>query len=734
MSRSSERNAAVVAELWEIAGPKMYRRNAFRVTELGTVADAGTVRGRQQRVSAAEQAGVDTGLDADADELRVAFDRIRDAPRRLVHELFWLWDAPETTCSCVQSLHLDHDAAVRAHSAALDREAQLTAPDAAEQRELAGLWGAAGRQWEALLRRAAFWDHVRHRIATLNDRRLDGSAVDLLRPELAAFLVKPLVELAASADDPARLAEAARAWPAPSSVLDDEFERIAAPLFETLQSQLRQAVEAGDPYKTVAAVQNTVLPLLSRLGGLFPRGRNHRVSNARDDAATAINNSAHGVICASGVLDDAAAREWLTLAQGIADDAALRQVLGRNLAELDELVEALDQIGSQIKELVAAGRSRAAKSVLRQLLAQAGDGAGSGALAELLDQAGTWDGPLVWRTGNSGGSATRRPRRDTSHQAWSPSPVRSRRVRWGVIIAFAVAVILVVVWMIDIGAASAPERPVVTPAATVTTTAERTAGQRSEPAMLSDHNRENNAPAGTCLATKQGWDDYRTTSNIPTVPCDEPHWGEVLGYADLGGDSRYPGENQAIALTRFHCGRMLNHQRLTGSYEFESIYPDHSFWTAGGKYAACVARRADHALLTSGRVTRPEGPPPDDVATEMGLWSAEIWANAPVRSCLQSEKDYNRSVHDVSIVLCSQSHWARILGYPVLYPRGTKWPGKKAVLAKAEAACTRVSTSWSRDSYAMTYIWPGKEFFTATTEPRYATCLIYRTDNQQMKG
>ncbi|WP_157251326.1 septum formation family protein [Nonomuraea typhae] len=733
MSRSSDRNAAVVAELWEIAGPKMYRRNAFRVTGLGTLADAGTVRGRQQRVSAAMSAGADTDLDGDADEFRVAFDRIRDAPRRLVHELFWHWDAPDTTCSCTRSLHLDHDAAVRAHSAALDREAQLTAPDAAQQRELARLWGEAGRQWAALLRRAAFWDHVRHRIQRLDDRRLDDSAVDLLRPELAAFLVKPLVELAASADDPARLAEAARAWPVPSSVLDDEFESIAAPLFETLQAQLKQAVDAGDPYKTVTAVQNSVLPLLNRLDGLFPRGQHHRVANARDDAATAINNSAHSVICASGVLDDAAAREWLTLAQGVTDDGTLRQLLGRNLAELDQLVKALDQVGNQVKQLVAAGQSRAAKSVLRQLLAQAGDGAGSGALAELLDQADTWDGPLVWRTGNAGKTATRRPRRAPSRPAWSPSPVRARRIRWGVIIAFAVAVILVVVWMIDMSVASAPTPPVVTPTATVTATLEKTK-QPPELAMLSAYSSKDNAPAGTCLATKQGWDDFEKKPGVPTVPCDEPHWGEVLGYPGLSRTADYPGHDQAIALSRFHCGRMLDYQQLPASYEFAYLYPDYAFWKSGGKHATCIVHRADNALLTSGRVIRLKGPLPDDVATRMELSSHVIWANAPVGSCVRTKKDFKRTVFYLSIVLCSQAHWARILGYPVLYKRGTKWPGQKRVLAKAEAACLRLGKSRHTASRTVHTVWPSKSFFTGTKEPRYATCLIYRTDNKPMRG
>ncbi|MET4927006.1 hypothetical protein P3L51_32415, partial [Streptomyces sp. PSRA5] len=85
------------AGLLEAAGPQMYRRNSFRITGLPTSADRRTVRQRQQRITPALELGADVdlghSLPVRLDDVRGAFDRILGDPRRrLVDELFWLWD------------------------------------------------------------------------------------------------------------------------------------------------------------------------------------------------------------------------------------------------------------------------------------------------------------------------------------------------------------------------------------------------------------------------------------------------------------------------------------------------------------------------------------------------------------------------------------------------------------------------------------------------------------------
>ncbi|MFI9561549.1 hypothetical protein [Nonomuraea endophytica] len=714
MSGPDEHNAVVVAELGTIAGREMYQRNAFRVTGLETEADAGVVRGRQQWISAARSAGADADLDAD--EVRAAFDRIRDAPRRLVHELFWLWDSPKATCSCARSLHKDHDVAVRAHSAALDREARLTEPDGAGRRELADLWNTAARAWSSVLGRADLWDHVRHRVHELDS--LDASAVEPLRSELPAFLVKPLVELAGSAEDPARLATIARSWPVPSHVLDDALKSVSEPLFETVRSQLDRP---GDPAAKVAGVRDTVLPLLRRLDGLFPRGQNRRAAGAHAEAANMINDCARELVSESALLDDAAAREWLNLALSIADDDTTRRLITKSLADLDKLVETLDSVAEDARRQLAAGRTDAVRDVLRQLLAQAGGGAGSGALAGMLAQVEN-QRPLVWRTD---------PR---------TPPLSARALRSGVIGTFAVAVVLAIGWMYGVGPTPAPVR-LSTPNTATMPPSIQTTPAGPEPAMLFAERMSDNATAGTCLATEEGWDDSDDKSSVPTVSCDEPHWAEVLGYVRLArAPSRYPGDDQVIALARFHCGRMLEHQKLSKSHDFDYIIPDRASWNEGGEvyqnYATCVAVSTDYSPMAGGRVTESRGPVPGRVTTMMSLYAAEILSNAPVGTCVRTKRSFD-SMTSVSVLPCSQPHWGKIIGYPVLYGKGKKWPGLDALVAKVRVACDRLANSRSDVKYgigySINYIRPLKRVFADKSRVRYATCVLTRTDDRLMK-
>ena len=731
MPGSVERGNAIAAELREIAGPNVYRRNAFRVTGLPTEADAPTVRRHQQRIDAE----ISVGLREDTGDVRGAFDRIRgDARRRLVHELFWLWDSPDATCSCVRSLHQDHDAAVKAHSAALDREAECTAPDEIERRELDELWGAAAREWERVLRRAALWDHMRCRIEKLNERPLKDSAIDLLRAELPAFLVKSLVELAATTDDTARLADTARAWPAPPGVVDDELEHVAAPLFETVQTQLHQLADADDPDETVAAVRQEILPLLHRLDGLLPSDHSRRTASTHTDVAIVINNCANAVLSEPGPLDDTTVRELLELARDIVIDDETRGLVDQNLAGLDDLVSGLDRIGAQARELAAIGRIAMAKRFLGRLRRRMGDTPGAGALDEMLDQLETGR-RLVWRTHPSAGhpqspARSQPERRPSQRRPSPPAPPRQRPGRGpGLLrrlaaVAMAEPMAVIMMWW----------------ALSHLHHAAFGSGDSAKPATLFSERVRDNTPAGQCLATEQGWEDGRDESRVPTVRCGLPHWGEVLGYITLApAPSKYPGDDQVVALARLQCGRMLAQQRLPGGYQVDYIVPNRAAWDDGGgkayeNYTTCVAYRADTHPIRSGRVIHPKSSVPDDVATVMDLYATAVWANAPTGSCVATRNDYDTSINSVSVVLCRQSHWAKILGYPVLYPRGTKWPGKDAVLAKSSAACERLSRSWPGGRYTVDYIWPDKQSFADPDQPPYATCLVHRTDDRAMKG
>lgn len=325
----------IALRLREIATPQLYQRNAFRLAGLPTDADRRTVRQRRQKAGVLLEVGAQAG---DPDDVLAAFDLILGDPRRrLVEELFWLWGTVEPGCSCPASLHTEHDAAVRAHSDALEREAAAGAPD--------DLWEAASAGWGRQLRRAAFWDHVRHRIEVLDDKQLGQAAIDVLRDELPISLVRPLVTLAASPgrgdDRVARLSKHARSWPVPSAPLDDLLEHAATPLYDAIEAALREAAQklriASTPAGAAAELR-TVLPQLRRLSDLVPPARYRRTGQLRNDVAVAFNNCAVHLIEDRGPKADADARPWLEFARDLANDPATQSQITQNTALLDQLV------------------------------------------------------------------------------------------------------------------------------------------------------------------------------------------------------------------------------------------------------------------------------------------------------------------------------------------------------------------------------------------------------------
>ena len=177
-----------LARLREVEGPKLYRGNAFRVLGLPTQADRKTVRQRQRQLMPAVEAGADVDLGHDLpvglDDLRTAFDRLLNSPHaRLVDEIFWLWGEVRDDCRCPSSVHHDHDAAVKAHSAALDLEAKggaLTDEDL-DRAEL--LWATASQMWGRVLGNDACWQHLRARVVALDERQINESIVDTLRTD-----------------------------------------------------------------------------------------------------------------------------------------------------------------------------------------------------------------------------------------------------------------------------------------------------------------------------------------------------------------------------------------------------------------------------------------------------------------------------------------------------------------------------------------------------------------------
>ncbi|MET9557634.1 hypothetical protein [Streptomyces sp. NPDC006645] len=721
------------AGLLEAAGPQMYRRNSFRITGLPTSADRRTVRQRQQRITPALELGADVdlghSLPVRLDDIRGAFDRILGDPRRrLVDELFWLWDvdtdAPATggasprPCPCPKTLHHDHDAAVRAHSAALDLEVESTAlsADRRQLEEVTQLWSNAARLWGQVLRRAVFWDHVRHRISVLDDRQLDESVIDTLRDTLPTTLVKPLVELAAAASTPAdraRLALRARDWPlVPPNHVDDQLEEAAAPHYESLRATAKRAssqLEGGNWDGAAAEAYDHALPALARLEALVPYARHRRTASARNDVAVLLNNCATAAADALGPAANLNASKWFRTAAELATDPATQQTIRTNRDGLSEMMATFTQIKTQVDQLVAAGRVHLARTLLLRVKSQLAQAGGPGSeeidrmLADLRVRPGTYTPRHV-----GGGK---------------------RAVAWALLLMLGLFLAGIIVGFLDDdgGSDSGSGAP---PASGV--------------AVVSAAEITDNSPIGSCIEQESDW--QLGEREVPVVSCDDPHWGEVVAYVPLVDvqsrylTAKYPGAEQAVALSRFRCERALaefrpDDTRVTVKYST----PAEDAWAPSGpmldEYTTCVAHRRDNQNMTAADRVNMEAPAVP-TSVPMPTFAAEIAVNAPVGSCVESKVDLTTTTANLPIVPCGEPHWAEIIGYPVLYAEGdaladpAKWPGDKAVYAKARAACEDRAEGLLSAELSLHVTYPARDWWTSPDRPIYAVCaLSHRGDN-----
>ncbi|HEY0472687.1 MAG TPA: hypothetical protein VGD34_13505 [Kribbella sp.] len=697
---------ATLAGLREVAGQELYRRNAFRITGLPTTVDRRTARQRRHQLTAALDVGADIDLGGsgpvDPDELRLAFERILGDPRRrLVDELFWLWGPSDGTCGCPRTVHQKHDAAVQAHAEALDREAST---GGLTETELDQLWTTAGRQWQSALRSAAFWDHLRHRIAALDDRQLDLSAVDALRDELPRTLLKPLVDLAVAAEEPRRLATRVRQWPVSAQTIDRLLEEAAGPLYDQLEDKLDELMRQlrdGLIDAVAGAVRGQVRATLDRLDAIVPHERHRRTAQVRDRVAILLNNCASQLLEAGSVTDGRAER-WLDSAYELALDSRERETISQNRTTLVEMRDAFGQIESQVRLLVATGRTSEAKAMLRRVRRLLGDSPGVQEIDQMLS---------TLTNGTRGRTPTTRPpqRQYGSRYGAQYRPRRrvGRKAFW-LVVAAAVVFGIVHFW----------------PGGKARVFSEKIA---------------DNAPVGTCLATEAAWRKGRT--EVPTRNCAEPHWAEVLGYpAVSAAPGAYPGADQAEALTSFACLESLAQQGLSAStYLAEHTVAAAKDWNEGGKkyenYAVCIVRRLDGKDIPGGRITKPDQPKTPRVV-QMPVFSNAIWTNAPVGTCVQTKQGLEGSKDGtVPVLRCEATHWAEIYGYPVLYQPGSRWPGANAVYAAASAACSKLLGK-QRLPAGFTYRvgWPAQNWWKDPKQTIYANCLIHRVDNKPFKA
>lgn len=668
--------------LSEIATPQLYRRNAFRITGVGTVADRRAVRQRRQRVTTALELGADVDLGhplpVTSEEITRAFDVILGDPRRrLIDELFWLWETPDG-CGCPRELHELHDRAVQAHAAVLDAE---LSGDASED-DLDELWHEAGDGWDKLLKHPGLWEHMAARVRALDDKQLDESVLDLLRERLPVVLLTPLIQLAALADRPERLVLAARTWPARDEVIGDLLEEAARPRFEAARTALvraREHLTATEFDQAVSVLREEVLPELRWLGELLPAG-NGPADRLRDEAAVVFNNCAMALLDRKGPEAAERARQWLNEARPLVTAPATMGTVGENLAVVNALENGLATLQAQTDLLQRQGRHGTARRMLRHVRRQLRGAPGTAEIDALLGRV-------------------------------------NRRDRW--LWARAASVLVFIALGAFLGWVSGDRDPSESDTGSSPDTGSAvtsTTAAAPSYATLFGTTVADNAPRGGCVESKV--DHSAATSPVRIVPCDQPHWGEVVDYVSLGpAPSPYPGDDEVHAEAINYCAFAQARQRLSfDTYQTEMLYPDRNDWNTGQSgfqnYVTCLVHLADDGKpLPERQLTDPSRTQDMDVVLGVDLYGPQVATNPPAGTCVQDQASFQADVHNVRIVPCGASHWGQLLGYPMLFPEGTPYPGDDAVRAAADSACRRQMPEWGYDGGGIRYhpLWPGPE-------------------------
>ncbi|MGZ0148214.1 hypothetical protein ACXJJ3_14170 [Kribbella sp. WER1] len=680
----------IADELRRLAGPDLYRRNAFRISGLLADADARTARQVAQRLRAALAVGADvdlgTATSRDPHEIQAACDLILGDPRRrLVHEMFAPWGDDVSSCGCSPTLHRNHDAAVAAHSSAISKEQDGGRPDVD--------WNSAWQSWSKVV--GASTAHLESRVRDLDDRQLDRTAVTGLERELPRTLVQPAVDLAVAA--PLKragvLVKLARKFPQAEQLHRRLLESAAAPFYEDLEdrrTRIAQRIGIDPADGIVDEIEKELLPKLRRLDALLPSKENHRTSGLHDQVAILLNNCAVDLMN-RGEDADGRAERWLDLASRIAIDQREHDLINENRQGIGETQRAIRDFRDRVYAIQRAQGKSAATRVLRSIRHSTTSPTVIAEIDRMLAEFGR--------------GTTTRKRQPVRGPVRRPVYVRRRPWRrvW-VVLIIALALIALSLW-------------------------------RWWPRHVDVFNQKiaDNPPAGVCLG-KPGDDP----TALRKGNCDADHWGEVIAYVPITKvPSAYPGDVQANALAYFACGEAVAQQHLDHSgFTVQAFYAGAKDWNDGKhatsyeNYATCVIHHEDGEPMVAGAAARPDAPKTSQPVL-MSLFARDRAQNAPVGTCVQKLPAGDASV-DVGIVRCTEWHWAQIVSYPTIYPAGTPWPGDDAVVARARKTCSRGIPG--RPGFATTPGSPDHSWWSEPKQVMYAYCLVHRADDKPFKG
>lgn len=339
MSTTSDVTRDIDRVLRPLEGHGLYRNNAFRVTGLPTDVSNRQVRRHREEtqnpyyVTPVPDGDVPLPPSDDPDELRAAFEVLRDPLARLVHELFWVRPGSDEW----------PDDAVRAHCRALEEtEADGTVPD----HESWEGWRASLSRWTAAFRDERTWTWLRRRAQEIDDPRLSTAVLRALRERLPEHVIGVSVTLAVRAagvvaEDATWHMVALEGGGFEPRLVRDVARAAVEPVTARIRSACETAREAAPSAGLSAAstlLDETTSPLATCAAVL---GDDDDVVGAcRDDVARTVNNCVLGFVnvyveTAPAALSTETVLDLLRDARALASSPSVTTLLDNNIADIE---------------------------------------------------------------------------------------------------------------------------------------------------------------------------------------------------------------------------------------------------------------------------------------------------------------------------------------------------------------------------------------------------------------
>jgi len=388
MSASAEKNrergrrpqtALECKPLLEAATKDLFRRNAFRITGLPVDATTREVGRFADKLKLLAEVGQDTHAQSSAfpmkpppslDEIREAFQKLKDPEKRLIDEFFWFW--PEEFGSsqsdpAMQALAkgdgqaavkiwaaresdgadgvvAKHNLALVYHVCALDWDnyAVENKLDGERRQKVTAYWKDAFSRWEKLATNEAFWEKVTDRIRQLNEPNLPTGFARRMRATLPEALDKINAELAVAFAEAGQIEltrlhiQFMRQTHQGLDNVDKTAEMVLTPARNRLKEHIRAARERADKNPLDAA--NAARELLGHaqqtlcLFDLFFEKNSEIRGDLFDEVASLCNQLPVAYHKATG--DDETCLEILRAVLPFATSIELRQQIEQNISTL----------------------------------------------------------------------------------------------------------------------------------------------------------------------------------------------------------------------------------------------------------------------------------------------------------------------------------------------------------------------------------------------------------------